>query len=82
MPNAIRKGDKDSSGHIVVTQVAQTVIINNLPAATKVSKMNNGETIVSGSSTVTIENNPAVRASDKTNKGHVLLQGSQNVVIG
>jgi uncharacterized Zn-binding protein involved in type VI secretion len=82
MNNAIRKGDKDSAGHIVITNIAKTVQVNNLPAATKLSKLNDGESIVTASKTVTIENNPAVRVGDKTNKGYLLIKGSNDVIIG
>lgn len=82
MPAAARKTDKDNQGHLITAHTANTVKINNLPAAVKSSQLNNGEMVAVGSSTVKIENMPAARKGDKTNAGHILLTGSSDVTIG
>ena len=82
MPNAIKKGDKDTGGHLVTSQVSTTVFVDGKGAAHKGSKMNNGESIVTGSLTVFVEGQPMARKDDKTNKGHSLITVDQDVIIG
>jgi uncharacterized Zn-binding protein involved in type VI secretion len=82
MPGQVRKDDKNTAGKKVVTNVATTVMVNNLPAAMKTSQLEDGAIIIEGSSTVMIENQPAAFKGCKDNKGRAMVDCSDDVIIG
>lgn len=82
MPGLVRKEDKDTKGH-KVTKASNTVYADNLPAANKIlSLLNDGETLIDGSSSVFIENQPAAYLGCKTSKSNKMVQASTTVIIG
>ena len=94
MPAAARITDPDNSDGAVSSEVASTVFVNGLAAAT-VGSLDRDHApygpphpphvpnpIVSGSGTVFIEGKAAARRGDPFNCGHIVAVGSPDVDIG
>lgn len=78
-------GGSPHGGGPVFSPGAQTVLINNLPAAVKgtaCSCSGPPDMISMGSTTVLIGGSPAARMGDITAHGGLIIQGSSDVLIG
>lgn len=89
MPSWVRKGDINSVGAPIESNVAQTVFVNGKPAALKNSvvathnlpPIHKKPTVIQGSSTVIVESRPPAFVGAMESCGHKQMQGSPNVFI-
>jgi uncharacterized Zn-binding protein involved in type VI secretion len=84
MPEVARQGDPDTMGAQVDGAYAESVLINNLPAAIVGSILSShpGGSVVSGSDSVICENQPLARVGDPTSCNHSITAGSPDVEAG
>jgi len=84
MPEAIRKGDKDTGNH-TATGSASKVFIAGAEATRKGDSLTDGYVVDEGSAKVMIEGKAAARAGDATKSGgstETLVAGQSKVIIG
>ena len=85
-----RKGDLDSLGYSISTEVSENVRVNRIPVAMKGSLMNDGIAIVGEVSNTVKVNGRQVALIGSTTEYHpndpkgvaTIIQGSENVRVG
>ena len=95
MPGWVRKGDVNEVGAAVIGDVADTVIVNGVPAALKNSLIEEhvndqreyesphigGPTIVEGAESLIVEGRPAAFQGASEVCGHTQVEASSDVII-